>query len=86
MPQFKVTMNVVEAKKASFIVDADNEDTVWDVIGEIDNWEDKLEWVTSEYEPPIIDNITQVKGRKVNKDVQKLFDCVIKDWETNETN
>lgn len=86
MPQFEVSMNVVEAKRAKFIVNADNEDTVWDVIGEIDDWEDKLEWRTSDYEPPIVDSIKEVKGRKVSKDIQKTFDCIIKGWLTNDAN
>jgi len=61
MPKFLVTMNVVEAKRTSFVIQADNEDDVYDAVGEIDNDffenHENVKWVCSDYEPPIIDGV-----------------------------
>lgn len=83
MPKFQVSMNVVEAKVAKFVVEAPDEDTLWDIIGEIDDWEDKLDWNTSDYEPPIVDNIKEVNGKNVDKKIQKLFDSTLKELDTH---
>lgn len=90
MPKFVVTMNYVEAKRASFVIDAKNEDDVYEAMGEIgldflENHEN-VKWVCSDYEPPIIDGIEPLNSKNKNKisctvkqqkAIQKEFDKVI---------
>lgn len=90
MPKFYVTMNYVEAKRASFVINADNEDDVYEALGEIDtNFfenDENVKWVCSDYEPPIIDNVALLNNNnrsmisctvKQQKQIQKEFDKVI---------
>lgn len=90
MPKFLVTMNYVEAKRASFVIEAQNEDDVYEGLGEIDNDffenHENLKWVCSDYEPPIIDGIQPLNTKNKNmvsctvkqqKQIQKEFDKVI---------
>ena len=102
MPKFVVSMNYIEAKSASFIIEAKNEDDVYDAIGEIDNDffenHDNVKWVCSGYEPPIIDFVYQVKKNKLKnkrattctikqqKAIQKQFDSVIEHFNQTEAN
>jgi len=90
MPKFLVTMNYVEAKRTSFVIEADNEDDVYEAIGEIDNDffenHENVKWVCSDYEPPIIDGVELLNKKneqsvcctvKQQKAIQKEFDKVI---------
>lgn len=90
MPKFFVTMNYVEAKRTSFVVDAANEDDIYEAIGEIDNDffenHENIKWVCSDYEPPIIDGVEPLNNKNKNlisctvkqqKQIQKKFDKVI---------
>lgn len=90
MPKFLVTMNYVEAKRASFVIDAENEDDVYEGMGEIgldfiENHEN-VKWVCSDYEPPLVDNVEPLSKKnekiisctvKQQKNIQKQFDKVI---------
>lgn len=90
MSKFLVTMNYVEAKRTSFVIEADNEDDVYEAIGEIDNDffenHENVKWVCSDYEPPIIDGVELLNKKneqsvcctiKQQKAIQKEFDKVI---------
>jgi hypothetical protein len=85
MPKYEVTMNYVEAKSATFVVEAEDEDTLHDLIGELDG--DMLEkmsdfWYTSDFEPPIIDKFKKVhRDTPVHETIQKAMDDVEKAWE-----
>lgn len=83
-------MNYVEAKRTSFVIEADNEDDVYEAIGEIDNDffenHENIKWVCSDYEPPIIDGVELLNKKneqsvcctvKQQKTIQKEFDKVI---------
>ena len=84
MPKFLVSMNVVEARSAKFIIEAETADAVYDGISNIniDILEKDLKWYTSEYEPPVIDQVYLVpkdsKDHTLNKKIQKEFDKAIK--------
>lgn len=77
MPKFFVTMNYVEAKKTSFCIEADNEDDVYEALGEIDMGffenQDNIKWVCADYEPPIIDGV-----HPLNKTNSKMISCSAK--------
>lgn len=90
MPKFLVTMNYVEAKRTSFVIEAENEDDVYEGLGEIDNDffenHDNVKWICSDYEPPIIDGVVNLQKSKKDtttctvkqqKQIQKEFDKVI---------
>lgn len=90
MPKFLVTMNYVEAKRTSFVIEAKNEDDVYEAVGEIDNDffenHENVKWVCSDYEPPIIDGVEPLNNKNKNmisctvkqqKAIQKQFDSVI---------
>lgn len=85
MPKFLVSMNIVEARSAKFIIDAEDEDDIWDGIRnmDMDFLEENLEWHTSEYEPPVIDDVKTIpndsKDYTINKKIQKEFDKSIKE-------
>lgn len=84
MPKYEVCMNYVEAKRASFVVEAKNEDDLHDLIGELDLdfLEENAGFQTCDYEPPVIDEYKKVsKNRAVNKTIQKAMDEVSKAWE-----
>lgn len=80
MPKFLVSMNVVEARSAKFIIEAEDEDAVYDGISNIDMdiLEKDIKWHISEYEPPVIDDIKIIpedsKDYSINKKIQKEFD------------
>jgi hypothetical protein len=90
MPKFLVSMNIVEARSCKFIIEAEDEDAVYDGIEniEMDILEQNLDWHTSGYEPPAIDEVDEVpndsKDYALNKKIQKLFNKSIK--ELNEEN
>lgn len=99
MPKFLVTMNYVEAKRASFVIEADNQDDVYEGLGEIDHDffenHENLKWVCSDYEPPIIDGVEPLNNKNKNqisctvkqqKVIQKEFDKVIEFFNTTEAN
>lgn len=91
MPKFLVSMNVVEAKTTTFIIEAENEDEIHDAFSE-ENFEypffdENCRWITSQFEPPVVDNITMFIGKVPNKvictkaqnnKIQKLFNKTIK--------
>ena len=89
MPRFLVKMNVVESKTTTFVIDADNEDDVYDGLGELSShfFENKCDWVTTEYEEPIIESVEQVVDMSMtghtelpkNIFIQKRFDNIIKE-------
>ena len=84
MPKYKVSMNYVEAKTATFVVEAKDPDELHDLIGELDLdlVEDVLAWNTSAYEPPIIDSFEKVnKDTPVHPVIQKEMNEVLKAWE-----
>ena len=84
MPKFLVSMNVVEARSSKFIIEADDEAAVYDGISNIDMdiLEKDIKWYTSEYEPPVIDDVEIIpedsKDYTLNKKIQKEFDKAIK--------
>jgi hypothetical protein len=99
MPKFLVTMNYVEAKRTSFVIQSDNEDDVYEALGEIDNDffenHENVKWVCSDYEPPIIDGIEPLTKKneknvscsvKQQNGIQKQFDKVIDFFNKTETN
>lgn len=84
MPKYKVHMNYVEAKTATFVVEAKDPDDLHELIGELDLdfLEENAGFATSDYEPPIIDEYEKVhKDTPVNKTIQKAMDEVAKAWE-----
>lgn len=99
MPKFIVNMNYVEAKSTNFIIEAESEGDIHDVFGE-ENFEypffdENCKWVTSQFEPPVIDNITMFTGKVPNKTIctkeqnnkiQKLFNKTIKQISVDEAN
>ena len=84
MPKFLVSMNVVEARSTKFIIEAEDEAAVYDGISNIDMdiLEKDIKWYTSEYEPPVIDDVEIIpedsKDYTLNKKIQKEFDKAIK--------
>ena len=99
MPKFIVNMNYVEAKSTSFIIEAESEGDIHDVFGE-ENFEypffdENCKWITSQFEPPVIDNITMFIGKvpskvictkEQNNKIQKLFNKTIKQISIDEAN
>ena len=84
MPKYKVTMNYVIAKGTEFVVEAKDPDELHDLIGDIDSdkMENIVEWVCTDYEPPIIEEYEKVsKDTPVNRNVQKAMKEVQKAWE-----
>lgn len=84
MPKYKVKMNYVTAYRAEFVVEAKDEDTLHDLIGELDMdfVEKNAGFYVSHYEPPIIDEYEKVgKNELVNKTIQGAMDEVEKAWE-----
>lgn len=85
MPKFLVSMNFVVARSSKFIIEAEDEDAVYEGIGNIESdfLEENIKWHTSEYEPPIIDEVKTVpedsKDYTLNKKIQKEFDKSIKE-------
>jgi len=91
MPKFIVNMNYVEAKSTNFIIEAESEDEIHDAFSE-ENFEypffdENCKWITSQFEPPVIDNISMFIGKVPNKvictkeqnnKIQKLFNKTIK--------
>lgn len=71
MPKYLVNMNFVEAKSTNFIIEANDEDDIRDALGELDYtfFEKNCKWVSSDYEPPIIDNIEVINGKVPNKPI-----------------
>lgn len=99
MPKFFVSMNYVEAKRASFVIEAQNEDDVYEALGEIDNDffenHENLKWVCSDYEPPVIDEVELFNNKNKNrvsctikqqKQIQREFDKVIDFFNQSEAN
>jgi len=84
MPKYKVTMNLVEAKQAEFVVEAKDPDELHELIGEIDMdfIEENAGFYTTDYEPPIIEDFEKVnKDTPVHKVIQKEMNEVKKAWE-----
>lgn len=91
MPKFLVTMNYVEAKQTSFIIEAKNEDDLHDGLGEFDGdfFEENCDWTTSDYEPPIVEDVERLSNKKTkpftgtvkNRKIQKEFNKTIKLFE-----
>lgn len=63
MPKYCVSMNYTIAYATKFIIDCEDEDTVYDVIGSMDSdfLEENLSWGCCEYAEPIVDDIKLVK-------------------------
>lgn len=89
MPKFLVTMNYVEAKSTSFVIEAENESDVNDGLGELDSdfFEKNCQWTTTDYEPPVIENVEQTKkglgfcDASKNKKIQNKFNKIIKQFD-----
>jgi hypothetical protein len=84
MPKYKVTMNLVEAKQAEFVVEARDPDELHELLGEVDMdfLEENAGFVTTDYEPPIIEEYEKVnKDTPVHKEIQKEMNLVKKAWE-----
>ena len=85
MPKFLVSMNVVEARSAKFIIEAEDEESAYSGIENIDmdTLESIIAWHTSEYEPPAIDEVKTIpddsKDYSINKKIQKEFNKSIKE-------
>jgi hypothetical protein len=87
MPKFLVTMNLVEAKATTFVIEAKSSDDVHDALGELDYnyFEENCEWITSDYEPPIVESVEVTKkglgvcDAKKNKKIQTKFNKIIKE-------
>lgn len=88
MPKFLINMNFVEAKSTNFIIEAKDEDDIRDVLGELDYtfFEKNCRWLSSNYEPPIIENIEEIKNKlpnrtictkEQNKKIQTKFDKIM---------
>lgn len=85
MPKFLVTMNLVEAKQTTFVIEAKSSDDVRDALGELDDdyFETNCEWVTVDYEPPIIESVEVTKkglgvcNAKKNKKIQAKFNKIV---------
>ena len=84
MPKFLVSMNFVVARSSKFIIEAEDEESVYSGIENIDmdTLESTIEWYTSEYEPPAIDEVKTIpddsKDYTINKKIQKEFNKAIK--------
>jgi len=73
MPKYKVTMNLVEAKQAKFVVEAKDPDELHELLGEVDMdyLEEKAGFYTTDFEPPIIEEYEKVsKDTPVHKGIQ----------------
>lgn len=80
-------MNVVEARETSFIIDAKNENDLHDGLGEFNltDFEKNCDWTTTEYEPPEIHKVEELKRKKIkpltntvkNQRLQKKFNKII---------
>lgn len=89
-------MNVVEARETTFIIETDNIDDVRDGLGELDYnyFEKNCDWVSVEYEPPIIENVKQINadqtkgftGIMKNKRIQNRFNKIIDSFNKAEAN
>ena len=85
MPKFLVSMNIVEARSAKFIIEAEDEDAVYEGISNIESdfLEENIKWYTSQYEPPVIDDVKTIpndsKDYTINKKIQKEFEKSIKE-------
>jgi hypothetical protein len=92
MPKFLVTMNLVEAKETTFVVEAKSSDDVRDALGELDYdyFETNCEWVTVDYEPPIIESVEVTKNglgvcdAKKNKKIQAKFNKIVEHFDKTE--
>lgn len=91
MPKFVVNMNMVEIQRASFVLEAKNEEDVRDALSELDYsyFLNNLKWKTSDFEPPLVDAIDIVKGRKnisvtstkaQTAKIQKKFNTIIEEF------
>lgn len=90
MPKFLVSMNFVEAKSTTFIIEAENMSDIHDAFGEenfeYSFFEDNCKWVTSEFQPAEVDDVSLIKGKSPdtictkaqNNKIQKLFNKTIK--------
>ena len=96
MPKFIVNMNMVEIKRANFVLEAKNEEDVHDALSELDyNYFLKnLKWETTDFEPPLIDSVEKVKGRKnicvtstktQTSKIQKKFNTIIEEFNRMES-
>ena len=89
MPKYLVTMNVVEAKTTSFVIQANNESDVFDGLSELesDYFEKNCQWITLEYEPPTIESVEVTKkglgfcDSNKNKRIQSKFNKIIKEFD-----
>lgn len=78
MPKFLISMNVIEVRSAKFIIEAEDEDAVYDGISNIDMdiLEKNIKWRTATM--PIIDDVKIIpedsKDYSLNKKIQKEFD------------
>lgn len=80
-------MNLVEAKSTSFVIEAEDSDDIYEALGELDftYFEKNCKWVTSEYEPPIIEDIVSAGKNKgicnldQTKKIQTKYNQLIKD-------
>lgn len=74
MPKYKVTMNLVEAKQAEFVVEAKDPDELHELLGEVDMdyLEENAGFYTCAYEPPVIEDFEKVnKNTPVHKGIQE---------------
>lgn len=84
MPKYEVNMNYVTAHRATFVVEAKDEDELHDLIGELDLdfLESNAGFSVCDYEPPVIDEYKKVnKNTPVNETIQRAMDEVLNAWE-----
>ena len=60
MPKYTITMNYVAAYTTKFTIDGPDDDSVQDVLTSMnsDFLENNLKWEVSDYEAPIVQNIS----------------------------
>lgn len=85
MGKFIVTMTRFTEEEASFVVEADHSDVVWDVVGNmgIHYVEDRLKWKVTNSKFPQVSNVTQTHHRinVTSNELQNRFDSVLKNME-----
>jgi len=85
MSKFIVTMTRFTEEEASFVIDADHSDVVWDVVGNmsIHYLEDKLKWKVTKRQWPKVSNVVTIHNNisVTTKQLQNRFDTTLKSME-----
>jgi len=81
MGKFVVTMTRFTEEEASFVIDADHSDVVWDVVGNmsIHYLEDKLKWKVTKRQWPKVSNVVTIHNNisVTTKQLQDRFDTTL---------